>query len=271
MNNISQTRSQQVEQLLAAYHQDHPFVDKSEHTKETGQCLELYYSDVFTYNKACCEWVQQQMEEQGIFIHIFRLSEGRRVLDSYLYDLIVDKREVIHAVPHQEVYEYALHMMQNQDVYCEHHMSHPETGQSLRKAYNDMESKYAEDGTYIPQYSYGPGPYTSEPQMELNDDTQVQDALRELIEERGYRDATDLLRDFSLFNGRTYMYYCTLQAPDGSPIYCRTPKKVLRVLKTARANNETNASRTAVEPIDSPPWTLVGNFESDDQEEENRE
>ena len=99
-----------------------------------------------------------------------------------------------------------------------------------------------------------------------NDMTQIQDALRELLEERGYRDATELLRNYYFSNGMTYTSYCTLQAPDGSPIYCKTSTKILKVLDTARTSNETNASRTASEPRDAPLWTLVGNFDIDDPE-----
>ena len=100
----------------------------------------------------------------------------------------------------------------------------------------------------------------------MNDNPQVKEALRELTEERGYRDATELVKNFYLSGGQPYPYFCTLQTPSGSPIYCHTPKKVLRILDTARKNNETNESRTAKEPIDSPPWTLVGNFDIDDLE-----
>jgi len=90
MNNIPQPQSNQVEQLLVAYHQDHPFCDNSEHTQEKGLHTEQYYSDALAYGKECCEWVQKQMQEQGVAIHIYRLSRGRRVRDSYLYDLTVD-------------------------------------------------------------------------------------------------------------------------------------------------------------------------------------
>lgn len=102
--------------------------------------------------------------------------------------------------------------------------------------------------------------------MDSTNNPQVKEVLRELTEERGYRDATELLRNYYLSGGQSYSYFCTLQAPDGSPMYCHTPNKVLKILDKARANNETNKSRTASEPIDSPPWTLIGNFEIDDLE-----
>lgn len=52
--------------------------------------------------------------------------------------------------------------MENQDVYYEPYMTKPLLGKVLREHHNAMEAKYAADGSYTPQYSYGPGSFTSE-------------------------------------------------------------------------------------------------------------
>ena len=162
MNNITQPPSRQVDQLLAIYHQEHPFLDKPEHTQEQGLRTEYYCRDAVTYSQTCCEWVQQQMQEQGITIHTYRLSRGRTICDRSYYDLFVDNQEVFHEVCSPEIDDYILCILENYDMYCEAHMTEPLSGKGLRESHNAMEAKYAQDGTYTPQYSYGPGPYTSE-------------------------------------------------------------------------------------------------------------
>ena len=162
MNSISQTPSRLVDQLLATYHQEHPFFDKPEHKQEQGLRTEYYYQDAATYSQECCEWVQEQMQKQGITIHIYRLSKGRIIQDRCFYDLTVDTQVVYHEILSLVVHDYILCTLENHDVYCEAHMTEPLSGQRLRESHNAMEAKYANDGTYIPQYSYRPGPYTSE-------------------------------------------------------------------------------------------------------------
>lgn len=164
MNNLPQTQRSQVDQLLVVYHRDHPFLAKIEHTQEQGLFTEHYYRDALAYSQACCQWVQEQMQEQqGIPIHIYRLSRGGRTeQDRGSYNLIVDNNEIIHGGHRQETDDYVLRTMENQDVYWEAHMTEPLSGKVLREQHNAMEAKYASNGSYTPQYSYGPGPLTSE-------------------------------------------------------------------------------------------------------------
>lgn len=153
-----------VEQLLATCKREHPFITQPDHIDTHGEPTPSYSEDVLKYNRALSQWVQVLAKQQGVTIHIYRLSPGRRVKDTYYYDLTVDGVETLHQVHHQECYEYILHQMNNEDLYSEAHMHTPQSGRDLRRDHNEMEASYAADGTYMPQYSYQSGPFTSEKQ-----------------------------------------------------------------------------------------------------------
>ena len=161
MNNIPSTSSALVEQLLADYSREHPFRGKPEHTSALGLLTEHYYEDVATYSQNCCEWVQKQMQERNIPIQLYRLL-GLQVKASSRYNLLVENTLVLHNVSYQAAEDYVFQTMTNHDLYCEAHMTEPLSGRNVREHHNAMEAKYAEDGTYTPQFSYEPGPYTSE-------------------------------------------------------------------------------------------------------------
>ena len=150
-----------IERLLATYQQEHPFSVKPEHKDGRGLSTEHYYEDILAHNQAFCQWVQEQAQQQNASIHLYRLSRGRRVQDSYHYDLLLDGAVVLHDAHFQESYEYALQQMNNEDVYCEATMEMPCSGRDLRKSHNEMEADFASDGTYTPKYSYECGPFTS--------------------------------------------------------------------------------------------------------------
>jgi hypothetical protein len=162
----SEQVSTRIEQLLAAYQQEHPFLASPEHTGERGLHTARYYDDVFAHNQVFCLWVQEQALQESVTIHRFQLSQGRRTQDTYLYDLLVDGVIVLHDAHFQESYEYALQQMNNEDLYCEAAMEVPFTARDLRKSHNAMEADFASDGSYTPKYSYQRGPFTSEPREE---------------------------------------------------------------------------------------------------------
>lgn len=153
-----------VEQLLLTYQQQHPFITNLDHTDERGLHTQRYRNDVLAHNQACCQWVQNQAQQLGIPIQIYRLGSRRKDGDSYLYDLTINGEEALRATHYLEGYKYALQHMENEDLYCEAEMHSPETGRDLRKDYNQIEADCASDGTHTPRYSYGPGPFTSEAQ-----------------------------------------------------------------------------------------------------------
>jgi hypothetical protein len=161
-----ETHSKKIEQLLSTYRHEHPFPHRPEHLDERALHTQRYRDDVLAHNQACCQWLQNQAQQLGIPIQIYRLSSGRRDGDSYLYDLTINGEETLRATHYKEGYEYALQHMENEDLYCEAGTHSPETGRDLRKDYNEIESNCASDGTYTPKYSYGPGPFTSEKREE---------------------------------------------------------------------------------------------------------
>jgi hypothetical protein len=83
---------------------------------------------------------------------------------------------------------------------------------------------------------------------------QVEQALAELTQVWSYQDVTDIVKPYYL---EGYDYLCTLQAPDGSPIYCRTSQQLFAVLAGARAKYGANESRVVPESIDAVSETLV--------------
>ena len=157
---------EQVEQLLLTYQQEHPFLTIPEHTDERGLSTERFYQDVLAHTLIFSQQMQDQAQAQGITTHTFRLSRGRRIGDSYHYDLSIDQRIVLADSHYQEVHEYALQHMENQDLYLEAPAEMPITGRELRKSHNYIQDELAADTTYIPKYSYQPGPFTSERQEE---------------------------------------------------------------------------------------------------------
>ncbi|HZO72874.1 MAG TPA: hypothetical protein VFB60_11785 [Ktedonobacteraceae bacterium] len=92
----------------------------------------------------------------------------------------------------------------------------------------------------------------------------------ELLSTWGYRDITRLIRrelkrQAEEFGepAAPFRYLCVLQAPGGSPVYCRTLDRVMKELAKARA--------AAVEYIHCPApdpeanlWMVMGNFEPEE-------
>ncbi|MBA2679681.1 MAG: hypothetical protein H0U76_14940 [Ktedonobacteraceae bacterium] len=156
----TQTPSSLVEQLLSAYLRDHPFQYTTEQQQELP--TEHSYGGALAYSQKCCEWVQKRMQEQGITIHIYRIHEAGTDLAYAYCDLVVDNRKVMQNVLSPEAEEYARRTMQDEDVYCEAHMTRPQSGRICRERFNAREAKYAADGTSTPQYISGPEAGTSE-------------------------------------------------------------------------------------------------------------
>lgn len=151
-----------IEALLAEYQQQHPWQDKPEHHTRRGLNTERFYCDAFTYNQDLSAWVQKQANERGICIYSYRISRTRRAEDDRLLcDVFFDGMITRTSVGVVEGYYYALLMMENTDLYYEAGMKAPITGDMLRKQQNAVERSF-DDGIYTPQYSYGPGPLTSE-------------------------------------------------------------------------------------------------------------
>ncbi len=75
-----------------------------------------------------------------------------------------------------------------------------------------------------------------------------EEAVRELREERGYRDVTYPVVQELRARGGTPHFVCVLQAPDGHAVICRTAEQLMHVRDGARERNETEAARRVPEP-----------------------
>jgi hypothetical protein len=81
----------------------------------------------------------------------------------------------------------------------------------------------------------------------------------------GYRDVTELVRPYYQDEAPYYedLYLCTLQRPNGEPLYCQTAQQLFTAVETARAEHQ---PRSAPEPGQSLIWTLVVNFNPEEDE-----
>ncbi len=94
-------------------------------------------------------------------------------------------------------------------------------------------------------------------------------AIQELVTQWGYRDITSLIRSVNEQEDREFAYLCVLQEPDGSPVYCRTARRLWRRLSEARA--EGHHYDTCPAPDPSRPenlWMVIGNFDCEDEDED---
>ena len=81
----------------------------------------------------------------------------------------------------------------------------------------------------------------------------------------GYRDVTELVRPYYQDEAPYYedLYLCTLQRPNGEPLYCQTAKQLFTAVETARAEHQ---PRSAPESGQSLIWKLVVNFNPEEDE-----
>ncbi len=102
----------------------------------------------------------------------------------------------------------------------------------------------------------------------------VHNAIKELIGQWGYRDITELVRRVqeqldAMEEGNITGIdsLCVLQEPDGSLIYCQNKRSVLLELDEARTRGRYYKQCPAPDPK-MFLWMVIGNFESDEPEEE---
>lgn len=122
----------------------------------------------------------------------------------------------------------------------------------------------------IEDYASGQGrwyrlePLTEEEKAAITERKAINKALT-VLEAKGYRDVTELVRPYYQNEAPYYeeLYLCTLQQPNGEPLYCRTAQELLAIVETARLKDEL---RTAQEPSEAIAWTLVGNFGTQEKE-----
>lgn len=145
-----------VERLLATYKRAFPWQDKPEHKDAQGRLSRTYYEDARSYSQSCTDFVIGNAKEEGVTSHAYRMSEGTFEHHSWWYVLSRDGSPVLNHSHHTECYDYALHSMQDTDLYNEFGMVRPMTGCELRTSHNKMETYYAKDGSYTPQYIYAP-------------------------------------------------------------------------------------------------------------------
>jgi hypothetical protein len=130
---------------------------------------------------------------------------------------------------------------------------HPQATQS------EIERYACEQGQW-----YHLEPLTDEEKAALTERKAINEALTTL-EAKGYRDVTELVRPYYQDEAPYYeeLYLCTLQQPNGEPLYCRTAQELFAIVETARLKDE---PRTAQEPPEAIAWTLVGNFGTQEKE-----
>lgn len=109
--------------------------------------------------------------------------------------------------------------------------------------------------------------YMSAAEAQAYSPEKLTEAIGELCSRWGYRDITALMTDWYQQQEQEHpedchekIYLAILQTPKGGPVYCRTAKRLLQELGTAREAGVEYPECPAPSP-EGNMWLVVGNFE----------